>query len=126
VDCHRLTPGWFLRTMAHAIAERTKASINRPLRPGARGGTGGMGRDRGTLTEGAVVVTLTVTFVAELPTVTGFGTVQVAPEGAPVQVRLTLWLNPPSPAIVKVYVADCPGATVAEVEEPEGAASVKS
>jgi hypothetical protein len=68
-----------------------------------------------------------VTFVAELPAVTGFGeTVQVASEGAPVQVRLTLWLNPPSPAIVKVYVAACPGATAAEVEEPEDAASVKS
>jgi hypothetical protein len=112
--------------MAHAIAAKAKASINRPLRPGERGGTRGRGRERGVLTEGAVVVTVTVTFVAELPAVTGFGTVQVASEGAPVQVRLTLWLNPHSPAIVKVYVADCPGATAAEVGEPEAAASVKS
>ena len=52
VDCHRLTPGWFRRLMAHAIAARTKASINRPLRPGDRGGTGGRGRERGALTEG--------------------------------------------------------------------------
>jgi hypothetical protein len=85
--------------MAHAINARTKASINRPL-TGDRGGAGGSGRERGALVEGAVVLTVTVTFVAELPTVTGFGTVQVASEGAPVQVRLTLWLNPPSPAIV--------------------------
>ena len=72
-------------------------------------------------------MTLTVIFVAELPGVSVLGeTVQVASEGAPVQVKLTLWLNPPSPATLKVYVADCPGATVAEVEEPEAAASVKS
>jgi hypothetical protein len=113
--------------MAHAIAARAKASINRPLRPGDRGGTGGSGRERGGLTEGAVVVTLTVTFVAELPGVTGVGeTVQVASEGAPVQVKPTLWLNPPSPVKLKVYAADCPGATVAEVGEPEAAVSVKS
>jgi hypothetical protein len=113
--------------MAHAIAARAKASVNRPLRPGDRGGTGGSGRERGALTEGAVVVTVMVTFVAEVPAVTGFGeTVQVASEGAPVQAKLTVWLNPPSPATLKVYVADCPGAAVADVEEPEDAASVKS
>jgi hypothetical protein len=68
-----------------------------------------------------------VTFVAELPGVIGLGeTVQVASEGAPVHVKPTLWLNPPSPATLKVYVADCPDATVAEVEEPGDAASVKS
>ena len=89
--------------MAHAIAARSKASINTPLRPGDSGGGGGRGRERGTLTEGAVVVTLTVIFVAELPAVTGFGeTVQVASEGAPVQVKLTLWLNAPSPPTLKV------------------------
>jgi hypothetical protein len=43
-----------------------------------------------------VVVTVTVTLVAELPAVTGFGeTVQVASEGAPVQVKLTVPDNPP-------------------------------
>ena len=82
--------------MAHAIAARAKASINRPLKPGERGGTGGRGREHGALSEGAVVLTVMVTFVAELAAVTGFGeTVQVASEGAPVQVKLTLWLNPP-------------------------------
>ena len=102
MDRHRLTPGWVRCPMAHAIAAKAKASINRPLRAGDRGGTGGSGRKRGALAEGAVVVTLTVIFVAELPTVTGVGTVQVASEGAPVQVKLTLWLNPPSPAALKV------------------------
>ena len=102
-DCHRLTPGWFRRTMAQAIAARTKASINRPFRPGDRGGTGGSGRERGALTEAAVVVTVTVTLVAELPAVTGFGeTVQVASEGAPVQVKVTVPDNPPSPPTLKV------------------------
>jgi len=85
------------------MAARIKANINRPLRPGKRGGTGGRGRERGAPTEGAVVVTLTVIFVAELPGVTGLGeTVQVASEGAPVQVKLTLWLNPPTPPTLKV------------------------
>jgi hypothetical protein len=89
--------------MAHAIAVRPKASINRPLTPGDRGGTGGRGRERGALTEGAVVVTVTVTLVAELPAVTGFGeTVQVASEGAPVQVKFTVPDNPPSPPTLKV------------------------
>jgi hypothetical protein len=89
--------------MAHAINPKTKASISRPLSPGDSRGAGGSGRERGTLNEGAVVVTLTVTFVAELPAVTEVGeTVQVASEGAPLQVKLTLWLNPASPATLKV------------------------
>ena len=82
--------------MADAIAARTKANINRPLRPGDRGGIGGRGRERGAPTVAAVVVTVTVTLVAELPAVTGFGkTVQVASEGAPVQVNVTVPDNPP-------------------------------
>lgn len=89
--------------MAHAIAPRTKVSINRPLRLGNAGRTGGSGRDRGALTEAAVVVTLTVALVAALPTVAGFGeTVQVASEGAPAQVKVTVPDNPPSPPILKV------------------------
>jgi phage tail tape-measure protein len=88
---------------AHAITARANASINRHLRPGERGGTGGRGRERGALSEGAVVVTVTVTFVAELPTVTGFGeTVQVASEGAPVQVKVTVPDNPASPPTLNV------------------------
>jgi hypothetical protein len=74
-----------------------------PVGQGESGGARGSGRERGAPAEGAVVVMLTVTFVAELPIVTGFGeTVQVASEGAPVQVKLALWLNPPSPATLKV------------------------
>jgi len=89
--------------MAHAIAARVKARIHRPLTPGGSGRTGGRGRERGTLSEGAVVVTVTVTFVAELPAVTGFGeTVQVASEGAPVQVKLTVPDSPPSPPTLRV------------------------
>jgi hypothetical protein len=77
------------------MAARISASIPRPLRPGDRGGTGGRGRERGPLAEGAVkgavVYMVTVALVAELPTVSGFGKIgQVAWEGAPVQVRLTL------------------------------------
>lgn len=45
---------------------------------------------RGAPTDGAVVVTLTVTFVEDLLTVKGLGeNVQLAPEGAPVQVKVT-------------------------------------
>jgi hypothetical protein len=74
-----------------------------PVRQGESGGAGGSGRERGALSEGAVVVTLIETFVAELPAVTGFGkTVQVASVGTPVQVKPTLWLNPPSPDTLNV------------------------
>jgi hypothetical protein len=71
--------------------------------PGKTGLAGGSGRDCGALTEGAVVVTVTVMFVAELPGVSGFGeTVQVDLDGAPVQVKFTFWLNPPRPLTAKV------------------------
>jgi hypothetical protein len=70
---------WFRCIMAHAIAARAQASITRPIRPGDRGATGGRGRESGALNEGATVVTVTVTLVAELPAVAGFGeTVHVA------------------------------------------------
>jgi hypothetical protein len=82
---------------AHALAARTKASIHRPLRPGDRGGTGGRGRERGTLSEAVVVATLTVIFVER--TTSGqqawrHETVQVASDGAPVQVKVTVWFHP--------------------------------
>jgi hypothetical protein len=82
--------------MADAIAANTNASIHRPLLPGDKGGTGGSGRDRGVLSVAAVVVTATVTLVGVLPAVTGFGeTVQVASEGAPAQVKVTVPDIPP-------------------------------
>jgi hypothetical protein len=95
-DCHRLTPGCFRRPIAHDIAASAKASSNRPLKPGDRGKTGGRGRERGALAEGAVVRTVTVTVVAELPAISGFGeTVQLVSAGAPVQEKLIVPANPP-------------------------------
>jgi len=80
----------------NAIAAKAKASSNKPLKPSESGGTRGKGRERGAPTEAAVVVTVTVKFVAEFPTVTGFGeTVQVASEGAPVQTKFTVPDIPP-------------------------------
>jgi hypothetical protein len=65
--------------------------------------------------------------VAELPAVTGFGeTVQVASEGAPVQVNVAVWFKPPSPPTLRVYIADCPGETDAVEGDPEAGARVKS
>ena len=61
------------RATAHAIPTRTKASINRTLKPGDGGGAGGRGRKRGGPVEAAFVVTVTVTFVAEFPGVTELG-----------------------------------------------------
>jgi hypothetical protein len=58
---------------------------------------------RGIPWDDAVVDTFTVTFVAELLSVTEVGeTVQVDCEGAPVQVKVTLPLSPPRPAMLKV------------------------
>jgi hypothetical protein len=113
--------------MAQAIIARIKPSINTPLGAGKRGGTAGRGRERGELTEAAVVLTVTVTLVAQLPKVAGFGeTVQLASAGSPVHVKVTIPAIPPWPPILKVYVADRPGETVAEVEAPEGGANEKS
>ena len=82
--------------MAPAAAARTKVSINNPMKPEDIGGTGESGRERGAPMEAAVVVTVTVTLVAELPAVSGFGeTAQVASEGAPVQVKVTVPDIPP-------------------------------
>ncbi len=51
---------------------------------------------------------------------------QVAPEGAPVQVNATIPVNPPSPLTPIVKVAGEPGARLAEVEDPAGGAKEKS
>jgi hypothetical protein len=89
--------------MAQAIAARNTANINRPRRPRDGGGTRGKGRERGAPIEAAVVLTVTVTLVAELSAVTGLdGIEHVASAGAPVQVKLTLWSNPPAPVKLKV------------------------
>jgi hypothetical protein len=53
--------------------------------------------------DGAVVVTVTVTVVGELLRVTDAGeTVQLACEGAPVQVKVTFPFSPPWPAMLNV------------------------
>jgi len=89
--------------MTHAVIARINANIERPLKPGDLGGTGGRDRERGALSVAAVVVTVTVTLVAELPAVSGFGdTVHVASEGAPLQVKFTVPDNPPWPPTLKV------------------------
>jgi hypothetical protein len=112
--------------MAHAIAARTKASINRPLRPGDSGGSGGRCGERGALAEAAVVVTVTVTGVPELLGVTEVGeTWQVVAVGAPLQDRLTAWLKPPMLVALKVYEAVPPGETVCDEEELVDTASAK-
>ena len=62
-----------------------------------------MNRTCGVASEAAVVVTVTVTVVAELPTVIGLGeTVQLASVGAPAQVKLTVPLMPPAPPTLNV------------------------
>jgi len=95
-------PGWFRRAMAHAKTVSSRRIVNRPV--GFEGiGASGLSRPRGATSEGAVVVTLTVTLVAEFASVTGFGeTVQVASEGAPVHVKLTVPEMPPSPPTLSV------------------------
>jgi hypothetical protein len=74
-----------------------------------------------------VVVTLTMIFVSELPGVTVLGEiVQVDSEGVPVHLKLTDWFMPPSLPTLRIYVADCPGETAAEVEDPDADVTVKS
>ena len=73
------------------------ASIIQPLNPGNKGAGGGICRERGPPDEGAVVVTVTVTVEAELPTASGFGeTVQVDSAGAPTQAKLMDPVSPPT------------------------------
>lgn len=123
----RLDRRLFHHAAMHAITARTRTSIQRTLPTADGGGTKGNGRKRGTPPDAATVVTFTANVVAEVPAVSGFGeTVQMASKGAPLHVKLTLWLNPSSPAKPKVYDAVWPAATLAVVEEPEAAASVKS
>ena len=83
--------------MPHASATRS----SRPPSTGKVGGEGGSAR--GERVDAAVVVTETVMFVALLPGVAGFGEiVQVASEGAPVQVKLIAWFKPPRPSSASV------------------------
>jgi hypothetical protein len=83
---------------------------------------------RGATVEAAVVATLTVTFVGLLGfnvTVPGVGA-QEESSGAPVHVRVTVWLNPPPGESSKGKVATWPAATLAEVLEPDAGVKLKS
>ncbi len=125
--CHRLKPDRFQRATAKTVAARSSASSRIPLRPGDSGRTGGRGRERGAPAEGAVVGTVTVMVVGELPTVAGFGeTEQLDSAGFPEQEKATVPDNPPRPPVLKLKIAGWPGATVTEVVEPEDVVKVKS
>ena len=110
--------------MAHRdVIERAKSTKKLVMRRKV-GGMRGNGRERGGPSEAAVVLTETVTGVAEAPSVTGVGeTVQLDSEGAPVQAKETV---PPLPPRLRVYVANCPGETVAVVEDGEPCVQAKS
>lgn len=96
--------GCLQRPRTHAIAaNRNEVSTRSPLTPSGIGETGGRGRKRDEPVEAAVVVTVTVTLVAEFPSDSGLGeTVQVASAGAPVQVKATVPVIPPWPPTLKV------------------------
>jgi hypothetical protein len=120
----RSTVRWLAvtRLIAQARPAKNTASIGKALGPGRCGGKGG--RDRGTAVDGAAVVTK---ISMELPGTAGFGsTMQVASKGAPVHVRVTFKPKPPSGLTCSEYFASCPGETVAEDNDPDGAARVKS
>ena len=74
-----------------------------------------------------VVATETVTGVEPEPlSFTELGdTEQVDIAGAPVQLSVTVWLNPPRGATAIVYWAVCPGVTVA-LDEEDGATEKSS
>lgn len=87
---HRFTPEWLRRTTADAKAASSKATISKPLRLTAEGGSGPRSREPETTPDEAVVATLTVMFVAEVPGMIELGeTVHVVSAGAPVQVNWT-------------------------------------
>jgi hypothetical protein len=69
--------------------------------------------------EEVVVAMVTTNDEAELPfTETDAGdTLQVAEDGAPLQLNVTVPLNPPIGTTCKLYFVVCPALTVAEVEQ---------
>ena len=93
----RPTPGCARPWIAQVkLPDATRAIVQTSQGRGRAGRVGGGGLCRGTPSDGAVVETVTVTFVEDLLKVTEVGeTVQRASEGAPVQVRATESLNTP-------------------------------
>ena len=77
---------------------------------------------------GALVAIDTVKTAADVPSsVSADGEIeQVADEGAPPQVKETVWLKPATGETVREYVAVAPAVTVALVEELAAVAIVKS
>jgi len=74
---------------------------------------GGRSFPKGSVRDPAVVVTVTVTVVVPFKVKELGLIVQVESAGAPLQVRFTVWLRPPSGTRTKVYVTVCPGVMVA-------------
>ena len=85
----RPTPGCTRPRVARAkLPNAARATVQRSQGQDWTGPGAGRGLGRSAPTEGAVVVTFTVTFVEELLRVNELGeTVQAAYEGAPVQVK---------------------------------------
>lgn len=112
------------RAVTQSIVRNIAASMGKLVKRRNVGGIGGKGRERGRPSDGAVVVTVTVTGVAEAPSRADPGeTTQVDAAGAPVQAKETV---PPLPPRLKLYVAACPRETDAVVVEPEPGARAKS
>jgi len=86
------------------------------------------GIPRGARIDGAVVVTFTANADAVFP----FGVaepgdgVQLASDGAPVQLSVAVPLNPLTGVTCRLYVAVCPAVTVAVFEPPVATSIVKS
>jgi hypothetical protein len=106
---------------------RKRARRVRPPGAGTSGAGGGRCLRFGAVNEGAVVEIVTVTLAPEALGVTELGeNWQVASEGTPLHARFTAWLKPPILVAARVYVAVPPGETVADDEEPDGTARLKS
>lgn len=75
-----------------------------------------------------IIPTLTTTGISVVPLsrVDVGDTVQVAPAGAPEQLKLTVLLAPAQPAICRLYVADCHAVTVADKEPPVAVDQVRT
>lgn len=82
----------------------------------------------GVVSEGAVVVTVTVNGadVGPFSATDAGATVQTANEGAPAHPSPTVPVKPFSEETCKLYVAVCPSVTVAVVEPPAAEARAKS
>lgn len=88
------------------IRQTSKASAIKPMNAthGLMGGVAGGVGPRGAASEGAIVVTLTVTFCALDPlSETDLGVTEQTPTSADIgQFRATVWVNAPSGATVTV------------------------